>query len=62
MCECCDDVIKRSLKRSTDQMNLRGKALGIPVVAVALKPQAPRKSEAAVDGGARAPVEEAAAA
>jgi hypothetical protein len=62
MCECCDDVIKRSVKRSTEQMNLKGKALGIPVVAVALKPQVPRNSGAAVDEGARTPIEEAAAA
>lgn len=62
MCECCDDVIKRSSKRSTERMNLRGKVLGIPVVAVAPKPQAPREGAAAGDDGARAPVKETVAA
>lgn len=62
MCECCDDVIKRSAKRSTEQMNLRGKALGIPVVAVALKPQVPREGAAAGGHRARTPVKETAAA
>lgn len=62
MCACCDDVIKRSVERSTERMNLKGKVLGIPVVAGALKPQAPRESGAAGDEGAHAPIEEIAAA
>lgn len=62
MCECCDDFIKRSSKRSSKRMNLRGKVLGVPVLANALKPQTPRESAAAGDEGARAPVEETTAA
>jgi len=58
MCECCDDVIKRSVKRSVEKSSIRGRALGIRIVAVAPEPRAPRTSIATADEQA---LEEAAA-
>lgn len=62
MCECCDDVIERSVKRSVEQTNIRGKSLGIRIVAVAPEPSGPRTSIATFDERARTATEEAAAA
>lgn len=61
MCECCDDVINRSVKRSAEKLNIRGKALDIRIVAVAPEPRSPRTNVAATDEQARTAVEVAAA-
>lgn len=59
MCECCDDVIKRSVNRPAGQTNIRGRPLGIRIVAVAPEPRAPRTSIATADEQAPTAVEEA---
>jgi len=61
MCECCNDVIKRSVKRSAEQTKNRGKPLGLRIVAVAPEPRAPRTSVAVSGEQARTAVEGAAA-
>lgn len=61
MCECCDDVIKRPVRRSVEQPNIKGNALGIRIIAVAPEPRAPRTSVAGSDEQAGTAVEEAAA-
>lgn len=60
MCECCDDVVKRAVKRSAEQTKIRGKPLGIRIVAVAPEPRAPHTSVATSDEQTRTVVEEAA--
>lgn len=61
MCECCDDVVKRLVKRSAEQPSIRGEPLGIRIIVLPLEPKAPDRNIAAVDEKARPTVEEAAA-
>jgi len=60
MCECCDDVVERSVKRSVEQSN-KGKGLRIRIVAIFPEPKPTRVRLATIDEPVRTPVEEAAA-
>ena len=61
MCECCDEVVKRSVKGAVEQTNIRGKALGIRIIAVAPRPSAPPMNNATSNEPDRRAVEAAAA-
>ncbi len=60
MCECCGDVVKRSVKCSVEQSN-KGKELGIRILAVASDPKPTHTRLTTIDEPARTPVEEASA-
>ncbi len=60
MCECCEDLIKRSVKRSPEKTNIGGKALGIRIVALPLGPRAPSSVVVTSNEPTRTAVEETA--
>ncbi|RWI36108.1 hypothetical protein [Mesorhizobium sp.] len=61
MCECCDEVVKRSVSGAVEQAKVRGKALDLRIASVAPKPSAPRMDNATSNERDRMAVEAAAA-
>ena len=61
MCEFCGCSVGRSVERPVRQMNVRGKALGVRIVAVDMRPKAPRASDAAQNEETRPALERAVA-
>ncbi len=48
MCEFCGCSVGRSVERPVPQINVRGKTLGVRIVAVATGPTEPRAADAAL--------------
>lgn len=60
MCECCDEVVKRSVKRSAEQPSVRGESIDIRIIALPLEPKATDRGKAVAEEKARPALEEAA--